>query len=71
MIAAKSIINGDYYVQEVNQNIIIYYFQENGNPYSMKFKETGHFERKFGEGFFSEAGKSYNDLARIERGLLL
>ena len=71
VIAAKSIINGDYYVQEVNQNIIIYYFQENGNPYSMQFKETGHFERKFGEGFFSEAGKSYNDLARIERGLLL
>ncbi|MGN1277775.1 MAG: hypothetical protein ACI4UK_12355, partial [Floccifex sp.] len=48
----------------------IYYFQEKGNPYSMQFMETGHFARKFGKGFFDEAGKSYNDLARIERGLL-
>lgn len=70
VIVAKSINNGDYYLQEVNQNIKIYYFQENGDPYSMQFMGTGHFARKFGKGFFDEAGKSYNDLARIERGLL-
>ena len=70
VIVAKSIDKGDYYLHEVNQLIKTYYFQEKGNPYSMQFQETGHFAMRFGKGFFDEAGKSYNDLARIERGLL-
>ena len=70
VIAAKAIDKGEYYTYEINNDIKVYYFPESRPPYAMKFDGNGHFERKFGEGFFDEAVKSYNTLIRIERGLL-
>lgn len=69
VIAARLVDNGDYSVSEINDDFKVYYFPENDIPYSLGFCGNGHFAKRFGEGFFDEAGKSYNDLTRIERGL--
>ena len=40
----------------------LYYFPSNGNPYEMKYKETGVFSNDFGSGFFDEAARLTLDL---------
>lgn len=45
----------------------VYYFPENGNPYDMRFKNSGRFERNFGKGFFDEASESALTILRLER----
>lgn len=40
----------------------VYYFRRNGIPYDMRYSPEGNFERKFGEGFFNEAGRLHMHL---------
>ena len=68
-IAARLIFDGVKYTKEVNEDFKVYYFPEEGNPYSLNFRNEGHFDRKFGEGFFDEAGRSYHTLTKLERGI--
>ena len=70
VIAASEIKRGVYYTNELNGIIKVYYFPGQGNPYSMFFKTSGVFTREFGEGFLDEAWRSYQQLIKIERGLL-
>ena len=69
VIAARLIFDGVKYTKEVNEDFKVYYFPEEGNPYSLNFRNEGHFDRKFGEGFFDEAGRSYHTLTKLERGI--
>lgn len=69
VITARLIFDGEKYTKEVNEDFKVYYFPENGTPYSLNFRNDGHFDRKFGEGFFDEAGRSYHTLTKLERGI--
>lgn len=69
VIAARLIFDGEKYTKEVNEDFKVYYFPEEGTPYSLNFRNDGHFERKFDEGFFDEAGRSYHTLTKLERGI--
>lgn len=69
VIAARLIFDGVKYTKEVNEDFKVYYFNEEGSPYSLNFRNDGHFDRKFGEGFFDEAGRSYHTLTKLERGI--
>lgn len=68
VIAAEKIKSG-VSVEEVNEDFKVYYFPEDGTPYSMDFQRNGCFEESFGPGFFDEAGNSYRALFKLERGL--
>lgn len=71
VLVAKSVYEGRKYIDECNKTVKLYYFtpEDNGFPYVLEFMSTGHLSRQFGEGFFDEAGKSYNELIMMERGL--
>lgn len=69
VITARLIFDGEKYTKEVNDEFNVYYFPEKGIPYSLIFRNDGHFDRKFGEGFFDEAGRSYHTLTKLERGI--
>ena len=56
-------------VEEINEDFKVFYFPEDGTPYSMDFQRNGCFEESFGPGFFDEAGNSYRALFKLERGL--
>ena len=49
-------------VSHINKEVKVYYFPEDGLPYSMDFRPSGHFLRQFGNGFFDEAGKQYKTI---------
>ena len=68
VIAAEKIKSG-VSVEEINEDFKVYYFPEDGTPYSMDFQRNGCFEESFGPGFFDEAGNSFRTLFKIERGL--
>lgn len=65
VITAENVYKGQKTIDEMNEIFKVYYFPEEGLPYDMKFKENGHFERKFGPGFFDVAGSSFRSLMRI------
>ncbi|MBQ0121546.1 MAG: AAA family ATPase [Bacteroidales bacterium] len=69
VIAAQNIERGSYTTEEVNENIKVMFFPENGCTYSMEFDDYGYFIRDFATGFFDEAGRSYRELVRMERGI--
>lgn len=68
VIVAERIKSG-VSIEEVNEDFKVYYFPEDGTPYSMDFQRNGCFEESFGPGFFDEAGNSYRALFKLERGL--
>ena len=68
VIAAEKIKSG-VSVEEINEDFKVFYFPEDGTPYSMDFQRNGCFEESFGPGFFDEAGNSYRALFKLERGL--
>ncbi len=70
VIAAKEIDNGVFTTDEFNDIMKVYYFPEDGLPYSMGYRQNGHFENQFGTGFYDEAGNSTRELYKIDRGLL-
>lgn len=45
----------------------IYYFNQDGSSYEIKYKESGRFENTFGPGFFDEAGNSSLEILKRER----
>ena len=65
VFTAENVYKGQKTIDEMNEIFKVYYFPEEGLPYDMKFKENGHFERKFGPGFFDVAGSSFRSLMRI------
>ena len=69
MIAAQEIERGNYTTDEINDNIKVVYFPVNKDPYPMDFDDYGYFIRDFDSGFFDEAGRSYRELVRMERGI--
>lgn len=66
VITAENVHNGQKTIDEMNEIFKVYYFPEEGLPYDMKFKSNGHFERKFGKGFFDVAVKDSFALTRLE-----
>lgn len=68
VLAAEKIKSGTS-VEEINEDFKVYYFPEDGTPYSMDFQRNGCFEESFGPGFFDEAGNSYRALFKLEREL--
>lgn len=68
VIAAEKIKSG-VSVEEINEDFKVYYFPEDGTPYSMDFQRNGCFKESFGRGFFDEAGNSYRALFKLEKGL--
>lgn len=69
VIAAQEIERGNYTTDEINDNIKVVYFPVNKDPYPMDFDDYGYFIRDFDSGFFDEAGRSYRELVRMERGI--
>ena len=69
VIAAQEIGRGNYTTDEINDDIKVVYFPVNKDPYSMDFDDYGYFIRDFDSGFFDEAGRSYRELVRMERGI--
>lgn len=65
VLAAKRINNGGEYMSVVNKEIKVYYFPQDNGPYSLAFRENGHFKERFGSGFFDEAGKACLELYKI------
>lgn len=45
----------------------IYYFNQDGSSYEMKYRESGRFENTFGSGFFDEASNSIIEVLKRER----
>ena len=45
----------------------VYYFPAKGMPYDMKYRPSGRFENKFGEGFFDEASSAALTISKLER----
>lgn len=68
-VTAAEKIKSGVSVEEINEDFKVYYFPEDGVPYSMDFQRNGCFEECFGPGFFDEAGKSYRALFKLEKGL--
>lgn len=58
-----------YTADDFDQQCIfeLYYFPENGEPYSMGYMEDGYFENKFGDGFFNAATTDMLELSKISR----
>ena len=50
-----------------NQDIKVYYFPKDGLPYDMEFRSSGHFLKKFGNGFFDEASNHCLSLLNLNR----
>ena len=69
VIAAQEIERGNYTTDEINGNIKVVYFPVNKDTYPMDFDDYGYFIRDFDSGFFDEAGRSYRELVRMERGI--
>lgn len=69
IIAAKSINNGEYTTEEINEILKVYYFPEEGLPYSMDYRQNGYFEKPFGTGFYDASGNLARELYKIDRGL--
>lgn len=51
-----------------NNPFKVYYLPAEGEPYDMKYKKSGMFEEKFGEGFFDEAGKMHMAILKNIKG---
>ena len=69
VIAAKAIANGEYTTDEVNDIFKVYYFPEEGLPYSMNYRQNGYFEKPFGTGFYDASGNLSRELYKIDRRL--
>lgn len=69
VIAAKAIDNGEYTTDEVNDILKVYYFPEEGLPYSMEYRQNGYFEKPFGTGFYDASGNLSRELYKIDRRL--
>ena len=69
VIAAKVIDNGEYTTDEVNDIFKVYYFPEEGLPYSMNYRQNGYFEKPFGTGFYDASGNLSRELYKIDRRL--
>lgn len=69
VIAAKAIDNGEYTTDEVNDIFKVYYFPEEGLPYSMNYRQNGYFEKPFGTGFYDTSGNLSRELYKIDRRL--
>jgi predicted ATPase len=69
VIAAKAIDNGEYTTDEVNDIFKVYYFPEEGLPYSMNYRQNGYFEKPFGTGFYDASGNLSRELYKIDRRL--
>ena len=66
VIAATLMKSGERTLEEINRDFKVYYFPENGSPYSMGFHKDGRFTRPFGTGFVDEAGKHYLQLLDMQ-----
>lgn len=62
VLVSDKVSNNHEDIDKINTDVKVYYFPENGLPYSMGFCSSGHFERQFGSGFFDEAGKQYKSI---------
>lgn len=51
-----------------NNPFKVYYLPAEGEPYDMRYKKSGMFEEKFGEGFFDEAGKMHMAILKNIKG---
>lgn len=62
VLVSDKVSNHHEDIDKINTDVKVYYFPENGIPYSMDFCPSGHFEKQFGTGFFDEAGKQYKTI---------
>ena len=62
VLVSERVSNRHEDIEKINADVKVYYFPENGIPYSMDFCPSGHFEKQFGSGFFDEAGKQYKTI---------
>lgn len=62
VLVSDKVSNNHEDIDKINNDVKVYYFPENGLPYSMEFRPTGHFKRHFGPGFYDEASKNFEEL---------
>jgi predicted ATPase len=55
LIFADIIKNEKSDVETLNNEIKVYFFPEEGAPYSLNFRKNGRYENSFGPGFLDEA----------------
>ena len=70
-IKVASILNNldaDVSLDEVNKKYIVYYFPQNGSPYSMVFLKSGRFENSFDNGFYDQTGLLNIKLLKAGKG---
>jgi len=61
VIAKKTVLEGQL-IDNINDCMKVYYFNENEPPTSMNYLPSGYFENKFGPGFYDTAGDSFLEL---------
>ena len=66
VIVANVMLSEDQSIDNVNQDIKVYYFPERKEPYPMVFKNNGRFQNKFGQGFFDESSRANYELVLLE-----
>lgn len=66
VIVANVMLSEDQSIDNVNQDIKVYYFPEREEPYPMVFKNNGRFQNKFGQGFFDESSRANYELVLLE-----
>ena len=70
-LKVASILNNkdcDVSLDEVNSQYIVYYFPQQGAPYSMVFLKNGRFENAFDTGFYDKAGSLNIQLVKAGKG---
>jgi predicted ATP-dependent endonuclease of OLD family len=55
-------------LDEANSQYIVYYFPQQGDPYSMVFLKNGRFENVFDAGFYDKAGSLNIQLVKAGKG---
>ena len=63
-----NIKDSDVSLDEVNSQYIVYYFPQQGEPYSMVFLKNGRFENAFDTGFYDKAGSLNIQLVKAGKG---
>ena len=70
-IIVASILNdkdSNISLDKVNTQHIVYYFPQNGSPYSMVFLKNGRFENSFDNGFYDQTGMLNIKLLKAGKG---
>lgn len=61
-VIAKKVVKEGQLIDDINDSMKVYYFNEYELPVSMNYMPSGYFENKFGPGFYDTAGDSYLEL---------